>query len=147
MKKPLTEYPHPSTAAATAVMRANKKRDTGPELAVRRLLHARGYRYRVNFRIKTNAVTVRPDIVFPKRMLAVFIDGCFWHSCPEHGNRPNVNQDYWSAKLDRNRERDQLVTKALEESGWQVLRIWEHVAPSIAYDSIARALPPPQQKA
>jgi DNA mismatch endonuclease, patch repair protein len=136
----MTDYPHPSTAAASAVMRANRKTNTKPELAVRRLLHARGYRYRVNYRIKTDVVIVRPDIVFTKRRLAVFIDGCFWHNCPQHGNRPNANQVYWSAKLDRNKQRDILVSEGLEESGWEVLRIWEHVPPVAACEMIITAL-------
>lgn len=136
----MTDYPHPSSAAATAVMRANRKTDTEPEMAVRRLLHARGYRYRVNHRVTAGAVNVRPDIVFTKCKLAVFIDGCFWHNCPEHGNRPNVNKGYWSAKLDRNKQRDQLVTERLKESGWRVLRIWEHVTPADACETIIEAL-------
>jgi DNA mismatch endonuclease, patch repair protein len=136
----MTDYPYPSSAAATAVMRANRKTDTGPELAVRRLLHGRGCRYRVNYRIQTNTVNVRPDIVFPRRKLAVFIDGCFWHGCPDHGNVPNVNNGYWSAKLERNKKRDELVKEKLEESGWRVLRIWEHVNPALACEMIIAAI-------
>jgi DNA mismatch endonuclease, patch repair protein len=136
----MTDYPHPSTAAATAVMRANRKTDTGPELAVRRLLHGHGYRYRVNYRIQADAIAVRPDIVFTKQKLAVFIDGCFWHGCPDHGNVPNANNSYWSAKLGRNKDRDALVSERLEASGWRVLRIWEHVPPAVACEMIAGAL-------
>ncbi len=73
-----------------------------------------------------SGVRVRPDIVFTRRKLAVFVDGCFWHVCPEHGRQPTRNERYWSPKLRRNVERDRLADEALAEAGWQVLRIWEH---------------------
>jgi DNA mismatch endonuclease (patch repair protein) len=109
-------------------MLGNKRRDTKPELAVRRLLHARGLRYRVDFR-PTAAVRSRADIVFTKQKVAVFIDGCFWHSCPIHATQPKANADYWLPKLARNAERDAEVTEVLRQSGWTVLRFWEHQLP------------------
>jgi DNA mismatch endonuclease (patch repair protein) len=109
-------------------MLGNKRRDTKPELAVRRLLHARGLRYRVDFR-PTAAVRSRADIVFTKQKVAVFINGCFWHSCPIHATQPKANADYWLPKLARNAERDAEVTEVLRQSGWTVLRFWERQLP------------------
>ena len=128
-----TRYPRPSSGAVSAVMRGNKKVDTRPEIAVRRLLHAEGLRYRVNYPIVTGAIRVRPDVVLTRSRIAVFIDGCFWHGCPEHGTRPRVNARYWKAKLARNRARDALVSSALQAAGWVVIRAWEHEpAPAVA---------------
>ena len=108
-------------------MRGNRRRDTGPELALRKLLHAQGLRYRVDAPVRTARRLVRPDVVFTRRRLAVFVDGCFWHQCPEHGTRPKDPTGYWTPKLQRNVERDRETTAALEAEGWVVLRIWEHV--------------------
>jgi DNA mismatch endonuclease (patch repair protein) len=108
-------------------MRGNRRRDTGPELALRKLLHAQGLRYRVDAPIRTARRLVRPDVVFTRRKLAVFVDGCFWHQCPEHGTRPKDPTGYWTPKLQRNVERDLETTAALQDEGWIVLRIWEHV--------------------
>jgi DNA mismatch endonuclease (patch repair protein) len=111
-------------------MRANRRRDTGPELAVRRLLHAAGQRYRVDFAIRPGAGRqVRPDIVFPARNIAVFIDGCFWHGCPVHATRPATNRAYWEDKIATNQARDAATTAALQANGWTVLRFWEHENP------------------
>lgn len=111
-------------------MRANRRRDTGPERRVRSLLHARGVRYRVDLPILlTGMRPIRPDIVFPGVRLAVFIDGCFWHGCAEHGQRPGVrNGYYWRPKIDSNVERGARQVVALELAGWTVLRFWEHEA-------------------
>lgn len=107
-------------------MSRNRRRDTKPELLLRRLLHAQGLRYRVDYRIRVGEMGVSPDIVFTRDRLAVFIDGCFWHSCPQHGNIPTRNMSYWVPKLERNRARDRLVTAALEAGNWTVVRAWEH---------------------
>jgi DNA mismatch endonuclease (patch repair protein) len=109
-------------------MLSNKARDTKPELAVRRLLHARGLRYRVDHR-PIMEVRSRADIAFTRRKIAVFIDGCFWHVCPIHATHPKANAEYWAPKLARNVERDAEVTVKLEAAGWTVLRYWEHEAP------------------
>jgi DNA mismatch endonuclease (patch repair protein) len=119
-------YPLPLDANVSKRMSRNPRRDTRPEREVRSHLHARGLRFRVDFPLHVGKVKVRPDIVFTRWMLATFIDGCFWHGCPEHGNTPNRNRDYWIPKLERNRARDLRVDAALREHGWTVIRAWEH---------------------
>lgn len=140
--------PAPPPSLASASMRSNRQRDTLPELRLRRLLHSKGLRYRVAFPITVDDLKVRADIVFPKRRLAVFVDGCFWHCCPDHGRRPSDPTGYWAAKLDRNRTRDIRVNIALEREGWRVLRIWEHepvesaqrlIEDALAADPVSRA--------
>lgn len=106
-------------------MRGNRSRDTGPELALRRLLHRRGLRYRVDF-APLPGVRRRADIVFTRAKVAVFVDGCFWHSCPEHGTTPVRNADYWVPKLQRNQDRDRETDAQLVTAGWTVVRVWEH---------------------
>jgi len=133
-------YPRPVSDAASAAMRGNRKRDTKPELAVRRLLHARGYRYRVNAPIVLLTVRVRPDIVFRAARVAIFIDGCFWHGCPKHGTQPKSNSHYWSSKIERNIARDRIYDRALRSAGWAVVRIWEHDDPERAADRISARL-------
>lgn len=120
-------------------MQGNRSRDTKPELAVRRLLHAAGLRYRVAYRPEP---TLRrtADIVFTRQRVAIFIDGCFWHACPEHGTVSRSNVDYWSTKLARNVERDRDTTQKLEDAGWTVLRFWEHDLPAAVAGQIAEAV-------
>ena len=105
-------------------LRGRRIRNTKPELQLRKALHALGLRYRLNRRIGR----YQPDLVLPKYRVAVFVDGCFWHSCPAHG--PKVfrgpNADRWRAKLHTNHIRDQVANKTLALAGWRVLRIWEH---------------------
>lgn len=107
-------------------MAAIRRKDTTPEIVLRSALHRTGYRFRKDYPIRIENQLIRPDIAFTKRRLAVFIDGCFWHSCPEHGRRPSVNRQYWSPKLQRNAERDRQQTEALRTAGWTVVRFWEH---------------------
>lgn len=140
-------YPHPSSPAATAVMRGNTRRDTKPEAMVRSLLHRRGLRFRKDYLISVDGVRTHPDIVFTRWRLAVYIDGCFWHRCPEHGTTPASNVDYWVPKLKRNVERDHRATAALESAGWTVRRIWEHVPAEDAADSICDTLAACSQEA
>ncbi len=121
---------------ARRTMRANRRRDTGPELAVRRLLHAQGLRYRVDHRLAPPLRT-RADIAFTRCRVAVFIDGCFWHGCPEHATQPKRNAGYWGPKLARNIERDRETDAALRALGWTVIRFWEHEDPSGVADAIA----------
>ncbi len=97
-----------------------------PELELRSASHRAGYRYRCDLRIDLPEGRVRPGIVFTRKRVAVFVDGCFWHSCPEHASRPSVNQFYWSPKLARNAERDERNTTMLTEADWTVVSIWEH---------------------
>lgn len=120
-------------------MRSNTHRDTRPELAIRRLLHARGLRYRVDMAPWSNKRR-RADIVFTRQRLAVFIDGCFWHGCPEHATLPVTNTDYWRPKLARNIERDRETTAMAEAEGWRVVRIWEHTKPEDAVATILEML-------
>ena len=133
-------YPVPTSPAASATMRANRRTDTTPEVAVRSLLHRAGYRFRKDHPIKLGALRVRPDIVFLRQMVAIFIDGCFWHSCPEHGAVPQSNSVYWSVKLAHNVNRDKLVDAALKLAGWNPIRIWEHVPPWNAVVQVENAL-------
>lgn len=130
----------PKTAAVRAVMQANRRRDTKPERLLRSALHQQGYRFRVDLPVRAGDRTVRPDIVFPRVRVAVFVDGCFWHRCPRHGVKPHHNSAYWQAKLDRNVERDRLVTCALQAEGWNVLRIWEHTPTATAAALVVDAL-------
>lgn len=138
-------YPHPKNPAVTAWARANVKLDTKPEMLIRSLLHRQGYRFRKNLLLETADLRVRPDIVFSRPRLAVFVDGCFWHCCPEHGRVPRSNAEYWRQKLNQNSRRDQLVNERLNEAGWTVLRIWEHVPPLEAVELIQDALGTDQQ--
>jgi DNA mismatch endonuclease (patch repair protein) len=133
-------YPAPSSAAVSAVMRANRKRDTGPELRLRSALNRRGLRYRLGVAIVADGVRVVPDVVFPSRGVAVFLDGCWWHRCPEHANEPRANTGYWLPKLARNVERDRRVDAALRADGWAVVRVWEHEEPDPAARRIAEEL-------
>lgn len=111
-------------------MLANRRRDTGPELAVRRLVHAAGLRYRVDFAPLSDQRRLRADLVFTRAKVAVFVDGCFWHGCPKHHTVAKSNADYWAAKVSGNRARDDRVTALLEDAGWTVLRFWEHEDPA-----------------
>lgn len=120
-------------------MLANKRRDTTTELAVRRLLHARGLRYRVDY-APVPGLRRRADIVFTRARLAIFIDGCFWHGCPIHATSPKRNSDYWGPKLAANVARDADTNARLEGAGWRVLRFWEHEAPTAVVDRIATDL-------
>lgn len=124
-----------SSAASRRIMHANRRRDTGPELAVRRSLHARGLRYRVDVAVEPG-IRSRPDIAFTRRRVAVYIDGCFWHGCPAHRSQPKANAAYWTPKLQQNVERDRRVTDALTMAGWTVLRFWEHEDPTAVADAI-----------
>lgn len=133
-------YPTPVSDVVSACMRANKSRDTSPELVVRSLLHRSGLRFRVDRRLRVGDVFVRPDIVFVGVRVAVFIDGCFWHRCPRHGTSPKSNQAYWQPKLDRNVMRDRRATEALRGDGWIVIRGWEHEPPAAVAARAASAV-------
>ncbi|WP_254126481.1 very short patch repair endonuclease [Amycolatopsis sp. CA-230715] len=114
-----------SSPVVRRVMRANTSRDTGPERAVRRLVHAAGLRYRVDARPEPS-LRRRADLVFTRARVAVFVDGCFWHGCPAHYSPPGTNSGYWAAKIAANAERDAETTALLRDAGWTVLRGWEH---------------------
>lgn len=116
-----------------------RRRDTKAEVLLRRELHAQGLRYRVALPIASNRRR-SIDIAFTRARLAVFVDGCFWHACPEHGTAPVANSEWWKTKLGANVARDRDTTRLLENSGWTVLRIWEHVEPGTAADIVVQAL-------
>lgn len=120
-------------------MQAIRGRDTEPELLLRRELHRRGLRYRVNV-----AVPGMPrrtiDVAWKGRRVAVFMDGCYWHGCPEHGSSPKVNSDYWGPKIANNRRRDLETGELLRERGWIVLRFWEHEPVGDIADAIERCV-------
>ncbi|WP_052032520.1 very short patch repair endonuclease [Streptomyces viridochromogenes] len=119
-------------------MSRQSSRDTAPEVAVRRLLHAAGLRYRVN--VPVPGMSRRTiDIAFTKAKIAIFLDGCFWHGCPEHATQPKANAAWWRAKLDKNMARDRETTQHLEAQGWTVLRFWEHEAAKIVADAVISA--------
>ncbi|MBM4478529.1 DNA mismatch endonuclease Vsr [Rhodococcus hoagii] len=121
-------------------MRANRRRDTKPELAVRKLVHATGLRYRVDFAPLHAHRRHRADLVFTRAKVAVFIDGCYWHGCPEHHRQPSTNADYWAAKVAGNRDRDVQVTARLVDAGWTVLRFWEHENPADVAAQVVEAV-------
>jgi len=106
-------------------MKANRRRDTQPELALRRIVHALGLRYRVDTRPLPD-LNRRADLVFTKAKVAVFVDGCYWHGCAQHGTQPATNAEYWSSKIGRNVARDRETDGHLLEAGWLPIRVWEH---------------------
>lgn len=118
--------PPATTVAVRATMRGNRRTGTKPEVALRSALHAAGLRFRKDYRLDLDGRRVRPDIAFTRAKVAVFVDGCFWHSCPVHGTQPKRNSDYWAPKLARNVERDRENDAALSTHGWIVVRVWEH---------------------
>ncbi|MHC3463663.1 very short patch repair endonuclease [Streptomyces flavovirens] len=120
--------PKPSSPSISARMSRQARRDTVPEVAVRKLLHASGYRYRLNERVP-HMPRRTIDIAFTRAKIAVFLDGCFWHGCPDHATQPKANADWWRRKLDTNMARDAETTAHLVAEGWTVLRFWEHQPP------------------
>jgi DNA mismatch endonuclease (patch repair protein) len=114
-------------------------RDTGPEMALRRELFARGLRYRVHYTV-AGLGRRRVDIAFTRKRLAVMVDGCFWHGCPEHLRLAGQNAEWWAWKVAVNRDRDEDTDRRLEALGWSVVRVWEHEAAVEAADRIHQLL-------
>jgi len=112
-------------------MQSNKGRDTRPEVALRSAVHALGLRYKVSTR-PIKGLRRTADLVFPKARVAVFLDGCFWHGCPQHHTAAVTHADFWANKVASNRARDIDTDRHLEEAGWVSLRIWEHEDPQEA---------------
>jgi DNA mismatch endonuclease (patch repair protein) len=110
-------------------MQRQRRRDTKPEVEVRRLLHAAGVRFRVDAKLEPD-LRIRGDIVWRGRKVVVFLDGCFWHGCPTHATQPKANADWWREKLVTNIIRDLQTDAELAARGWTVLRYWEHEAPA-----------------
>jgi DNA mismatch endonuclease (patch repair protein) len=129
----------PSSPGVSERMARVRRRDTAPELELRSELHRRGLRYRIDRR-PLAGVASRADLVFGPARVAVYVDGCFWHSCPEHGTMPRSNEAFWQAKLARNQERDAAVNEALAAAGWTVVRIWEHEEIDAAADRVEAAV-------
>lgn len=130
----------PRTDAATSArLGKQRRRDTGPELALRRELHRRGLRYFVD-RAPLKGLRRRADVVFPRRKVAVYVDGCFWHSCPLHATSPRNNAQWWTDKLAANVVRDRDTDARLDAAGWTVVRVWEHEVARDAADKVTRAL-------
>lgn len=131
--------PWASSPASRAVMQGNRRRDTKPEMAVRRLVHARGLRYRVDAK-PIPQLNRRADLVFTRTKVAVFIDGCYWHGCPEHGTTAKKNANYWGPKILRNQERDRETDHLLTDAGWTIVRVWEHEPPEAVAAQIIEAV-------
>lgn len=119
-------------------MQATRRRDTPGELALRAALRKLGLRYRVDFHI--SGTRRRADVAFVGTKVAVFVDGCFWHGCPEHGTWPKANADWWRAKIEENRRRDRDTDQTLISEGWAVLRFWAHCDPEKAASQIAETV-------
>jgi DNA mismatch endonuclease, patch repair protein len=131
--------PPASSPAALRRMQTARQRDTRPELAVRSELHRRGLRFYVD-RAPIPSLRRRADIIFPRRKITVFIHGCFWHGCPEHGTWPRANAAWWRAKIERNQARDHDTVCRLAAAGWTVVTVWEHESPTDAADRVVMAL-------
>ncbi|OZF00535.1 very short patch repair endonuclease [Rhodococcoides fascians] len=133
MGRPVTD------AATSARLSKQRRRDTKPEVALRRELHRLGLRYFVD-RAPLKGMRRRADIVFPRRKVAVYVDGCFWHSCPVHATKPRNNAQWWADKLAANVARDRDTDDRLQTEGWTVVRIWEHEPVSDAAALVLHAL-------
>jgi len=132
-------YPEPANGVATKIGKANSRTDTKAEVALRSMLHHQGLRFRKDQLIRcSNGLRVRPDVVFTRSLVAVFVDGCFWHGCPDHQRVPLRNREYWVPKLQTNRDRDRRVDETLRRDDWLVERVWEHEDPEQAAERIER---------
>lgn len=134
----MSEFEAASSKTSSRMARVGQ-RDTAAEMAVRRLLHAAGLRYRVQF-----PVPGRPrrtvDVAFTRLRVAAFVDGCYWHGCPLHATQSKTNADWWRSKIEANRQRDSDTNRALIEREWFVIRIWEHQSPVEAAAEIERII-------
>jgi DNA mismatch endonuclease (patch repair protein) len=134
----LSVPPAPSSATARKVMQGNRS-ESSVERALRSELNRRGLRFRKHL-APIPGLRCRPDVVFTKRRLAVFVDGCFWHRCPQHGSAPKANSQWWRQKLDSNVARDRRNDEALTSAGWEVIRLWAHDSAEVMADVVERAL-------
>lgn len=129
----------PSSPQVRERMQRVRRRDTGPELRLRSELHARGLRYRVDAPFPFLA-RHRADVVFAREKVAIYVDGCFWHFCPDHGSLPTANRDWWRNKFARIRDRDAVTDQRLRDEGWDVVRVWEHEDAHSAADRVQAVL-------
>ena len=125
----------PLSALASRRMAAVRQKGTAPEVALRQELYRNGLRYRVNFAVLKKPRRVA-DVAFPSLNIAIFVDGCFWHGCPQHATWPKHNADFWRQKIEANRQRDADTNARLRDGGWTVLRIWEHESSTAASKSV-----------
>ena len=128
-----------STPAIRKTMQGCRSRDTVPEVALWSAVHSLGLRFFVNRR-PIPGMRLTADLVFPTHRVAVFMDGCFWHGCPDHYDMPVRNAAFWRTKINSNRARDRKVDGLLASHGWRVVRIWEHVPPSEAAERVYRVI-------
>jgi DNA mismatch endonuclease (patch repair protein) len=133
---PKAHLPTASSVTVSGRMSRQRRRDTAPEVAIRKLLHAMGLRFRVTLPVPGMPRRTM-DIAFTRARVAVFVDGCFWHVCPEHATKPAANSQWWAEKLAKNQMRDVATNEHLAASGWDVVRIWEHEDPVDAAVRIA----------
>jgi DNA mismatch endonuclease, patch repair protein len=129
--------PKASTEVVARRMRSTRQRDTAAERRLQQALDEEGLHYELD-RAPISSVRTRADVVFADAHVAVYLDGCFWHGCPEHGTWPKANAEWWREKLDANRRRDAVASKILEEAGWRVLRFWAHEPVAAAARTIAQ---------
>lgn len=134
-----SDRPPPSSPQVSAQLSRVRRRDTAPEVRLRSLLHGRGLRFRVDHPI-SGLARRRVDIVFVGPRVAVFVDGCFWHGCPEHSVQPKANAAWWREKIAANRRRDADTDAALTRLGWNVIRVWEHESPALAAERVHAAV-------
>lgn len=133
--------PEPSSDGVRARMSRQRRSGTMPEMSLRRELHRRGLRFRVDHRIDSAGLRRRrADLVFTRRQVAVFVDGCFWHACPQHATSPKANGAWWAAKLAANVARDRDTDDRLAAAGWTVVRVWEHEPTIDAADRVERVV-------
>jgi DNA mismatch endonuclease, patch repair protein len=132
MSKPT---PSASSPEALARMTRQRQRDTRPELELRSALHRLGLRFFVHRR-PIPGFRREADVVFPRARVAVFVDSCFWHGCPEHMTWPVANAEWWREKIGENIVRDRDTGERLAAAGWSVIRVWEHESPSAAADRV-----------
>ncbi len=142
---PKTGRPRPSSKSAQRRMRCVRRQGTAAELSLRSLLHSQGLRYRVDRQV-IPGLRRRPDIIFKRAKVAVFVDGCFWHLCPWHKSFPKANATWWAEKLAANKARDADTNRRLRSAGWRVVRIWEHTDPIHAAVRLAALVRPSRVK-
>jgi len=133
----MAEHGTPAASSPDALrrMKSQRQRDTAAETALRSLLHRRGLRFRVHYPLPN--LRRRADIAFPRLRIAIFVDGCFWHGCPEHRTFPKQNASWWRDKIEANRRRDTDTNAKLGQQGWSVIRVWEHEDTEAAARAIA----------
>ncbi len=129
----------PSSPAASRRMATVRQKGTAPEIMLRRELYRIGLRYRVDYQVLKKPRRVA-DVAFPGLKIAVFVDGCFWHRCPEHASWPKQNAEFWRQKIEANSLRDLDTNERLCGKGWKVLRFWEHGSPAVAAEAVARTV-------